>query len=384
MNMKTALLYCAAALVAVLSSGCASTKSNSDAAGPYSELPGNVAGKAPVTLTVTNQLPPDLLRPNGELFTLGPGDVVDIEILGTATSRAVTTVGPDGKIYYYLLPGLDVWGLTLDQTRERLEQELAKYLSKPQVAITLRTVTSRSVWVLGRMNKPGIYPLTGPMTLLECLSLAGGTARPSSQATATELADLHHSFVMRQGHFVPVDFYRLLREGDTSQNILLQPDDFVFVPSALEQQVYILGAVNSPRSMIYTERMSLVSAVAGGNGALTFDFLAGADTGPFMKDAYLSHVAIVRGSLAEPSVTIVDYGAIIKGRAPDVLLQPGDIIYVPNTPYTTLKRYVDLIVTTFISTEAANEGLRAGGAPSSLGVGVSVPVSTPVSTPAGH
>jgi len=251
------------------------------------------------------------------------------------------------------------------------------------VSITLRTVGSKFVWVLGRLNKPGIYPLAGPMTLLECLSMAGGTARSSGQASTAELADLRHSFVMRQGRFLPVNFYRLLREGDTSQNIVLRPDDFVFVPSALEQEIYILGAVNSPRAIAYTEQMTVVSAIAGGSGTATFDYMANADAGPFMKDAYLSHVAIVRGSLAEPSVTIVNFSAIVKGRASDVLLEPGDIVYVPNTPFTTLKRYVDLAVSTFISTEAANEGLRAGGAPSSLGVGVSVPISAPVSTPPG-
>ena len=71
---------------------------------------------------------------------------------------------------------------------------------------------------------------------------------------------------MRQGQFLPVDFYRLLREGDTSQNIYLQPDDFVYVPSALAQEVYVLGAVAIPRAVPYTERMTLVSAMAAAGG----------------------------------------------------------------------------------------------------------------------
>jgi polysaccharide export outer membrane protein len=384
--MKTAMLFCAAAMLSALLSGCSGTGRRSEATGSYANLPANTAlrafpnsGSAPTSITLTNQLRADLLHAPTSLFTLGPGDSVEIEILGTPLSRAIATVGPDGKIYFYLLRGLDVWGLTLDQTRELLEKELAKYLSQPQVTLTLRTVGSKFVWVLGRLNKPGIYPLTGPMTLLECLSLAGGTARSASQVTTADLADLRHSFVMRQGRFLPVNFQRLLREGDTSQNIVLQPDDFVFVPSALEQEVYILGAVVSPRAMPYTEQMTLVSAVAGGNGAVTFNYLASADLGPFMKDAYLSHVAIVRGSLAEPSITIVNYGAIIKGHASDVPLEPGDIVYVPNTPFTTLKRYVDLVVSTFISVEAANEGLRAGGLPAGTGTSIAVPVSTPSS-----
>ena len=179
---------------------------------------------------------------------------------------------------------------------------------------------------------------------------------------------------MRQGQFLPVDFYRLLREGDTSQNIYLQPDDFVFVRSALASEVYVLGAVRFPRAVAYTERMSLVSAIAGGNGPARYDLLSTADAGPFQKDAYLSHVAIVRGSLAEPQVAIVDYSAVVKGKAPDVQLEPGDIVYVPNTPYATLKRYLNTIVNTFITTVAANEGIHAAGGSASTSVSVPVGV----------
>jgi protein involved in polysaccharide export with SLBB domain len=235
-------------------------------------------------------------------------------------------------------------------------------------------VGSKYIWLLGRLNKPGIYPLAGPTTLLEALAGAGGPARSTSQVSTEELADLRHSFVVRQGQFLPVDFYRLLREGDTSQNIYLQADDFVYVPSALSQEVYVLGAVKFPRVLPYTERMSLVSAIAGGNGMerYAWEGAGGADPGPFGKDAYLSHVAVVRGSLSTPQIAVVDYNAIVHGRAPDLRLEPGDIIYVPNSPYTNLKRYFNIILNTFVGTVAANEGIRAGGG--TVGVGVSVPV----------
>ena len=328
---------------------------------------------------MTNEVKPDLLRPAENIFTLGPGDRIEIEIIGHPTSRATATIGPDGKIYYHLLSGLDVWGMTLAQTRELLQNQLAKYLAEPQVAITLREVGSKYVWLLGRLNRPGIYPMTGTMTLLESLALAGGTARSASQVSTEELADLRHSFVMRQGQLLPVDFYRLLREGDTSQNIFLHPDDFVYVPSALAQEVYVFGAVRAPRVAPYIEHMTLVSAIAGSSGTVKYDLLARDDAGPFMPDAYLSHVAIVRGSLTVPTVTIVDYKAIIKGHARDVPLEAGDIIYVPNSPYTNLKRYVNLIINTFIGTVAANEGIRAAGG-TTAGVGVSVPVGSGTTT----
>jgi protein involved in polysaccharide export with SLBB domain len=382
-----------AALIPFLSvlflAGCASKGSKSAA---FSAVPNTTAEPkdfaplgnpaAPAVTNVTGQtvktpLTPEMLHPASTPFTLGPGDTIEIEIIGNATSRAITPVGLDGKIYYNLLPGLDVWGLTLDQTRELLEQQLAKYVTQPQVGLTLRVVGSKHVWVLGRLNRPGIYPLTGSMTLLESLALAGGTARSVSQITSQDLADLRHSFVVRDGQFLPVDFYRLLRGGDMSQNIYLQPDDFVYVPSSLVNEVYVLGAVRSPRAVAYQEPMSLISAIAGSDGPERLQWISGLDNGPFMKDAYLSHVAIIRGSLAEPQIAVVDCNAIMKGRAPDVRLEPGDIIFVPNSPFTTIKRYANLIVNTFVTTIAANEGIRAGG--QNVGVNVAVPVN--VTTP---
>jgi polysaccharide export outer membrane protein len=367
--MKIASCSAVTGLLFVLGFGCAAPK------GQFDDRLTAAAATNYAAVKVSNHLPADLLKPSDALFTLGPGDSLEIEIVGNPLSRVVTPVGLDGKIYFHLLPGLDVWGLTLEQTREILERELDKFVRNPQIAVNLHSVGSKYVWLLGRLNKPGIFPLTGSMTLLESLAMAGGTSRSTLQTANTrDLADLRHSFVVRQGQFVPVDFHRLLLEGDTSQNIMLQPEDFIYVPSALANEVYVLGAVRVPRAVTYTEPMTLVSALAGASGAAQYDLLSRDDAGPFMKDAYVSHVAIVRGSLTEPTVTIVDYNAILKGRASDVRLEAGDIIYVPNTPYTTLKRYVNLIVNTFVTTVAANEGVRAGGG--NVGIGVSVPVGT--------
>ena len=92
------------------------------------------------------------------------------------------------------------------------------------------------------------------------------------------------------------------------------------------------------------------------------------------RRTHISHVAIVRGSLAEPQVSIVDYSAVVKGKAPDVQLEPGDIVYVPNSPFTTLKRYVNMVVNTFVGTVAANEGIHAAGGSASTSVSVPVGV----------
>ncbi len=305
-----------------------------------------------------NQIDAKWLQPPDDPFTLGPGDRLEIEIIGDSKSRAITTVGPDGKIYYSLLPGMDVWGLTLSEAKALLENEMGKFVNAVQVGLTLRSIESKRVWLLGRFQNAGIYTLAGPTTLLETISLAGGTLN-NPAVNATEVAGLDRSFVIREGNILPVNFRRLLKQGDMSQNIYLRSDDFVYLPSAGGQDVYVLGAVRAPQPIPHREGLSLVSVVAAAGGTL--------------KEAYLSHVAIVRGSLNDPHVAIVDLKAIVTGEASDVLLEPADIVYVPLSPYRILARYVDLILSTFVRAVAVNEGARiASDTPIPVGVNIGI------------
>jgi polysaccharide biosynthesis/export protein len=334
------------------------------------------------TVDLTNRLDPGLLRPATNLFTLGPGDKVEVEILGEPVSKAATVVAPDGKIYYNLLPGIDVWGLTLGQARERLERGLAEYVREPpQVSLVLRDVESRHIWILGHVQAPGIYPLAAPMTLLEALARAGGTLNLSSfrQGEAfgagDELADLRRSFVLRHGKMLPVDFQRLLQSGDLSQNIYLEPDDFVYLPAASASEVYVLGAVAQGRAVPYKEGMTVAAAVASAYGTIT--------------GAYLQHVAVVRGSLSHPQVAIVNYKYVIRGMASDIALKPGDIVYVPFSPYRYITKYAQLVVDTFVSSAAINGGTSLIGQPAGaagifIPVGSGVQVIPPVNPPPIH
>ncbi len=314
-----------------------------------------------------------LLKPGTDIFRLGPGDKLEIEVMGDANTRATTTIGPDGKIYYYILPGVDVWGLTLSEARERISQGLQRYLrEKPAVAISLRSVASQRVWVLGRINTPGVYTLGGPTTLLDAIAQGGGLAAAGPGAGLSagltpaamsggggESADLSRAFVIRQGKMLPVDFQKLLREGDLSQNIYLQSDDFIFLPSMRTAEIHVLGAVSRPQSQKMSGALTVAQAVAMCGG-----------TAP---DAYVSNVAILRGSLTQPQIAVIDLGSIVHGKTPDIRLEPGDIVYVPYTPYRTLNRYVNLILDTFARTVGVNAGAHAaGGNVSPVGVNVSL------------
>ncbi|HEY3915622.1 MAG TPA: polysaccharide biosynthesis/export family protein, partial [Verrucomicrobiae bacterium] len=341
--------------------------SNTKPSGPLAPPP--TAGPVPETITITNQLDPALLNPPTNFFTLGPGDRLEIQLLGNPATKTTTMVAPDGKLYYDLLPGIDVWGLTLSQARSQLEHAYSKYVrTPPQISIVLREVASKHIWILGRVQAPGIYPMTGPTTLLEALSEAGGSLSLTSYqdqdaaGVGAELADLQRSFVVRNGKLLPVDFSRLLAEGDMSQNIYLQPDDFIYLPSAVAQDVYVLGAVTEPRLVAFHTGMTVAGAVAGAYGTL--------------KEAYLSHVVVVRGSLSRPKVTVVDLKRALQGETNDVAVLPGDIVYVPLSPYRYINHYIDIILNTFVSSVAINEGTRVVGQPQSGVTGVFIPVGS--------
>ena len=180
------------------------------------------------------------------------------------------------------------------------------------------------------------------MTLLEGVARAGGLFTSRFSGTTEELADLRHSFLIRNGHMLPVDFRKLFNDGDLTQNVALEPNDYIYMPSSLSQEVYVMGAVNQPKAVGFHDRVTLISVIA-----------AARDVRP---DARTGEILILRGSLQKPAVYLVDYEAVRRGLAPDVDLEPRDIVWVPDKPWDNLERYAQTVLQTFVRTLAANEG----------------------------
>jgi polysaccharide export outer membrane protein len=338
MSLRQRLLW---PFVIALVAGC---KGPSPAVRPLTDIQPPTANRAVVNLPaaaftsfpLTNGVPSEWLKPPTEPFLIGPGDVLEIEILGEAGSLATASVGPDGKIYYSLLPGTLVWGLSLLQTKEVLESQLGRYLRvRPEVAVTLKEVGSRRVWILGNVAQPGVYPMGVPMTLLEAISFAGGPI----------INNLENSFVIRNGQRLPVDFQKLFRGGDLSHNIYLQPGDFVYLQSPRSEAIYVLGAVVLPNAVPYSEGISLASAIAYGGGPAPY--------------AAMSQVAIIRGSLTQPSIATVNFNRIVNGELADIQLQPGDLVYVPRTTFYILEYFLNTALDILVRTVAVNEGRNA-------------------------
>jgi polysaccharide export outer membrane protein len=307
--------------------------------------------------SVQDPIDPQWLQKPTKAYTLGPGDKIELEILGETGTRTETFVTPDSKVYFDLLPGIDVAGKTTKELQTELEAGLIKYYKQPQVAVTLREAVSQRVWVLGRLNAPGIYSIKQPMRVLDAVSQAGGLFTSRFTGTTEELADLKHSFMIRNGRTLPVDFEKLIREGDMAQNIYLEPNDYLYLPSSLTNEVYVLGAVMEPRPIGFMNEMNLMSALGRGLG--------------LRPDADLKNVSIIRGSLTDPKIATVNALEIMNGKATNVHLEPGDIVYVPGAGSISPGGLAREAVNTFVRLVAANEGSNAG-APGATGVGVNI------------
>ena len=273
-------------------------------------------------------------------LTLGPGDVLGFALYGQPElTRSDVIVGPDGRVNFLDAQNILATGLTIDELRTNVDQELGKYLRSPRTIITPVAFRSKRYYMLGRVVQRGVYVLDRPLTLLEAVARAHGLETGISGRNSLELADFQRSFLIRHGQRIPLDFEKLFVRGDLSQNIPVEPDDYFYFPPANVQEVYVLGEVRLPGVVPYTHDLTVVGALSARGG--------------FTDAAYKTHVVVIRGSLRQPKTFVVDTWAIFDARGQDFKLEPKDIIFVSGRPFLRGEQLLDLAATAFIQSVTA-------------------------------
>jgi polysaccharide export outer membrane protein len=168
---------------------------------------------------------PQQAAPTPADYVIGPDDVLQIVFWSEKNLSSEVVVRPDGKVSLPLLNDVQAAGLTPEQLRKAVMDGASRFVTDPSVTIVVKTINSRKVYVTGQVNKPGPFPLTDSMTVLQILALAGGVQ---------EYADTQNILVMRteQGQTKSFKFnYKDVRKGkNLQQNILLKPGDTIVVP----------------------------------------------------------------------------------------------------------------------------------------------------------
>jgi protein involved in polysaccharide export with SLBB domain len=271
-------------------------------------------------------------------LTLGPGDVLTFSLYGEEKelTRKDVPIGPDGRVSYLEAQNIMAAGLTVDEFRDRLNQELGKYRRAAQAYVVPVAYKSKKYYVLGKVTQRGAFPLDRPLTLIEAVAQARGMETGlSADRSLVELADLSRSFIARNGRKLPVDFEKLFLNGDLSQNVALEPNDYIYFPGTGQSEVYVLGAVRQSGAYSYTTSVGALGAVAARGG--------------FTERAWKQKLLVIRGSLGRPEAFVVNAADVLSGRTPDLKLQPKDIVYVSERPWVRAEELLDAAASAFVT-----------------------------------
>ena len=195
------------------------------------------------------------------LESLGMGDMVRVTVFRNPELTTEARVSERGTILFPMIGEVPVAGLTPYQAGSRIADKLkaGKFVVNPEVTVSLAQVNSRQVSVLGSVVKPGRYALDSTnVRLSDFLAVAGGIA-PGGSDEVTILTS-------RGGkqEKIEVDLGAMMRNGDLSKNVQLEPGDTIFVQKA--PLIYIYGEVQRAGAYPLAQNMTVMQALALGGG----------------------------------------------------------------------------------------------------------------------
>jgi polysaccharide biosynthesis/export protein len=257
-----------------------------------------------------------------EDYCAGPDDLLSVTVLEAPDLSRPVRVSASGEISLPLIGVFQVANLTPRAIELLLQDRLQKtYMRDPHVSVQVLEMQSHSISVMGAVNKPGTFQIRGPRTLLEVLSLAGGVSADAGDqviVTRGNAAGGNSAAGLASAPSEQVQLKDLIKERKPTANILVFPNDLVkVVPAGM---VYIVGEVNKPGAfpMSEHEKLTVLRALALGEGL----------TRTASKNSAVIIRTLETGSRVEVPVALND---MLKGKVPDVDLQPRDIVFVHNS-----------------------------------------------------
>ncbi|MBL7031781.1 MAG: polysaccharide biosynthesis/export family protein [Nitrospira sp.] len=239
-------------------------------------------------------------------YIIGESDTLFISVWGNDKLSVSVRVRPDGKITIPAFGEVIAAGVTPGELQDQLTEDLKHLVKNPIVTVLVQEINNNKVYVFGGGVEPGVLPLNGRTTLLQLLCLIKGAND----------ADLHRAYVLRHGERIKEDFYGIFIKGKTEEDTLLEANDIIFIPAFEDKNIYIMGAVTSPTSIVYREGIKVMEAIFAAGGFT--EFADKNDTVIFRKDG---------GKEISISVKLKD---LMKDGdlKQNVILRPGDYIVV--------------------------------------------------------
>ena len=288
---------------------------------------------------------------------IGPDDLLNISVFEAPEMNATVRVSASGEISLQLLGAVHAAGLTPKELESVLQGLLrGKYMKDPHVGVFVQDVQSHPISVVGAVRTPGVFQIRGTKSLIEVLSMAQGladdagdtvlimrgaeyAAQPSSDGpdparTGTTAVRPHEAFANysgsapvqpeKNGEVEEINLKKLLESPDSGWNVPLHPGDIVKVPRA--GIVYVVGEVQKPGGFVLqnNENISVLQALALAQGPT--------------RTSAIGRSRLIRTDPATGKRTEIpmNLGKVLSGKAPDTILQPKDVVFVPNSAAKTV------------------------------------------------
>ena len=284
--------------------------------------------------------PPPAVQPAAsepKVYRISSGDVLSIATWGEERFTQDCQVNGSGTISFPVIGDIRVAGITCAELQSNLEKDLRTYLKHPQVIVTVRQygVMGMSVFVLGEVNKPGVYPIASTAGVIEALAAAGGpTLQASGEITVIKA---------RTGEFRTLGINEAASSAKATPEAALDPGDVIMVgrkPEADDPGRYaVLGEVPTP-GMFDMPLNGQVHVLDAMQKAGLLDTNPGQTPGTHTsaieeksRTADFEHCLLTRADVVVP----LDLKALLAGDASqNLLLQAGDVLTVPRRSLVTV------------------------------------------------
>jgi polysaccharide biosynthesis/export protein len=267
-------------------------------------------------------------------YILGPGDLISVFVtdLEEEFSDKSFRIDMSGDVTFPYAGRIHAAGLTADGLGQQVIARLTKIIKAPDAVVGIVEFHSQSVSVLGEVNTAGQYQVQGQKKLLEAISMAGGfTADVGNTVTITRSLQwgrvplpTAHDDPTGQFSIASVSVKGILHSKSPEQNIQIMPGDVISVARA--EIVYAVGSVTKPGGfpMSQDETLSALQVIALAEG--------------LTSTAALQNAKIIRlvPETKTRTMLAVNLKQLLEGSAADVPLQPGDILFVPNSKAKTV------------------------------------------------
>ena len=250
-------------------------------------------------------------------YTLGPGDVLRIQLWGKENQSLDLPISRDGTISFPLSGPMSVAGLSFDEARQQIRKQVSEQYIGVQASVSLGELRSMRVFVLGEARNPGSYSVSSLSTITNALYVSGGIKVNGS------LRNLQHK---RNGKLVgTLDLYDLLLKGDSSNDSRLQPGDVIFIPP-VGKRAGIDGEVYRP-ALYELKNENTLADLVGMAGGLT-------------SQAYPQRINIERTN--EDFLRIIAEADYTAAKGKKARIQAGDRVNIPSISDIT-GQYIEIV-----------------------------------------